>query len=104
MKDLPRELAIPVMVTLERFTALSVGANLANPTVSNLALPSNHIQLARRAKFSTWRSARERIMERRVTKSASREVGIGGESSQRSIIRVGSDLFRFLRGTIRHNR
>lgn len=50
------------------------------------------------AKFSTWRSTRER-RERRVTKTASREVGIEGENSQLSIIRVSSDPFGFSRST-----
>jgi NAD(P)-dependent dehydrogenase (short-subunit alcohol dehydrogenase family) len=57
-------------------------------------------RLIRCVRWSAAISVKERSMERRVAKSASREVGIGGENSQRSMIRVSSDLFRFSRGTV----
>jgi hypothetical protein len=47
------------------------------------------------AKFSSWRSTRERMIDRKVTSSAMTEVGIEGANSKRSITRVDSDLCGF---------
>jgi len=54
----------------------------------------------RRARFSSWRAARNRKSEDKVAKSVGREISIGGENNQRSIIPVRSDISRFSRGTV----
>src|ERR1700677_977104 len=55
-----------------------------------------------RPRISSWRARRERKIEPSVMRSASREVGIRGEKSESSIIRSGSDLSGFSRGTVRN--
>src|ERR1700758_658843 len=54
----------------------------------------------RRARFSSCRAARERKIEDRVARSVVREMSIGRENYERSIIPLPSDISRFSRGTI----
>jgi hypothetical protein len=53
----------------------------------------------RRAKFSSWRAARERKIEDRVARNVVREMSIG-ENYEGNITPFRSDISRFLRGTI----
>src|SRR5437016_7970216 len=55
----------------------------------------------RRARFSSWRAARERKIEPRAASSLITEMNIVGENYERSIIPVRSDTSGFSTGTIR---
>ncbi len=54
----------------------------------------------RRARFSSSRSARERKVEPKVTRSVVREMSSGGQNQERSIVPVRSDISRFSRTTV----
>src|ERR1700757_3757582 len=54
----------------------------------------------RRARFSSCRAAREREIEASVARSVFREMSIGEENYERSIIPLRSDISRFSRGTV----
>jgi hypothetical protein len=54
----------------------------------------------RSARFSNSRAARERKIEHKVAKRVAKEISIGGESYDSSIIPVRSDISRFSRGTV----
>src|SRR5215472_7631880 len=53
----------------------------------------------RRARFSSCRAAHERKIEASVARSVFREMSIGEENYERSIIPLRSDISRFSRGT-----
>ena len=53
----------------------------------------------RSARFSNSRAARERKIEYKVAKRVAKEISIGGENYDSSIIPVRSDISRFSRGT-----
>src|SRR5215471_20039409 len=55
--------------------------------------------LRSRARFSSCRAAHERKIEARVARSVFREMSIGEENYERSIIPLRSDISRFSRGT-----
>ena len=54
----------------------------------------------RKAKFSSWRTTRERKIEDKVAKRVAKEMSIGGENYDCSIIPVRSDISRFSSGTL----
>ena len=54
----------------------------------------------RSARFSNSRAARERKIEDKVAKRVAKEISIGGENYDSSIIPVRSDISRFSRGTV----
>ena len=58
----------------------------------------------RTARFSNSRAARERKIEDKVAKRVAKEISIGGESYDSSIIPVRSDISRFSRGTVGRER
>ena len=54
----------------------------------------------RSARFSNSRAGRERKIEDKVAKRVAKEISIGGENYDSSIIPVRSDISRFSRGTL----
>jgi hypothetical protein len=54
----------------------------------------------RSARFSNSRAARERKIEDKVAKRVAKEMSIGGENYDSTIIPVRSDISRFSRGTV----
>src|ERR1700746_620568 len=57
----------------------------------------------RSARFSNSRAARKRKIEDKVAKRVAKEISIGGENYDSSIIPVRSDISRFSRGTDTRN-